>query len=67
MSVVTYFYCTPDILFSLAASNTLNDGCRNLIYIFLERQGFDVLQNLVMVLRANGLFYTLDEASVTLQ
>ena len=58
---------TPNILLRLAPQNTFQDSAIQLVDILPEREGLDVLEQLIPVFRTNALPNFLDERGVPLE
>jgi hypothetical protein len=63
----THLDRAPYIFFRFASPYALGSGSRDLINVLFEREGFNVLEDLVAVLRAYRLTHAFDEGRVALQ
>lgn len=65
--VKTYLNRAPDVFLRLASRYSFYDRSDNLVHVLLQRKRVDILDNLVVVLGAQGLPRAFDERGMPLQ
>lgn len=64
---MSYLDGTPYVSLGLASTQTFYDGTCNLVYVFFQRQGVDVLEDMILVVSCKRLPNSLDQGCMPLQ
>lgn len=63
----TYLYSTPNVPFSFATRNSIDNSRNDFINVFLQGESFNLFENLVMVFNSQGLAYPFNQSSMAFQ